>query len=126
MLAVQRDHVADAASAELAARHNVRLHTHLAETADEDRFCQETHGCRPLDYLEQCGWLHDNVWLAHGVHFDAGEMARLARAGVSRHALPVQQPDPRLRSIARSAIWNKPACASGWALTAPPPTTHPI
>jgi 8-oxoguanine deaminase len=71
------------ASAELAARHNVRLHTHLAETADEDRFCQETHGCRPLDYLEQCGWLHDKVWLAHGVHFDAGEMARLAHAGVS-------------------------------------------
>jgi 8-oxoguanine deaminase len=71
------------ASAELAARHGVRLHTHLAETADEDRFCQEMHGCRPLDYLEQCGWLHDKVWLAHGVHFDAGEMARLAKAGVS-------------------------------------------
>jgi 8-oxoguanine deaminase len=70
-------------SAELAARHGVRLHTHLAETADEDRFCQEMHGCRPLDYLEQCGWLHDRVWLAHGVHFDAAEMARLARAGVA-------------------------------------------
>jgi len=71
------------ASAELAAKHGVRLHTHLAETADEDRFCQEMHGCRPLDYLEQCGWLHDKVWLAHGVHFDAGEMTRLANAGVS-------------------------------------------
>ena len=71
------------ASAELAAKHGVRLHTHLAETADEDRFCQDMHGCRPLDYLEQCGWLHDKVWLAHGVHFDAGEMARLAAAGVS-------------------------------------------
>ena len=71
------------ASAELAARHGVRLHTHLAETADEDRFCQEMHGCRPLDYLEQCGWLHDKVWLAHGVHFESGEMARLANAGVS-------------------------------------------
>jgi len=70
-------------SAELAARHGVRLHTHLAETADEDQFCQAMHGCRPLDYLEQCGWLHDKVWVAHGVHFDATEMTRLARAGVA-------------------------------------------
>jgi len=70
-------------SAELAARHGVRLHTHLAETADEDRFCQDMYGCRPLDYLEQCGWLHDNVWLAHGVHFDAAVMTRMARAGVA-------------------------------------------
>jgi 8-oxoguanine deaminase len=71
------------ASAALAARHGVRLHTHLAETADENRFCLEMHGCRPLDYLEQCGWLHDRVWLAHGVHFDAGEITRLAAAGVA-------------------------------------------
>jgi 8-oxoguanine deaminase len=70
-------------SAELAARHGVRLHTHLAETEDEDQFCQTMYGCRPLDYLEQCGWLHDKVWLAHGVHFDAAEMTRLARAGVA-------------------------------------------
>jgi 8-oxoguanine deaminase len=71
------------ASAELAARHDVRLHTHLAETADENDYCEAMHGCRPLDYLEQCGWLHDKVWLAHGVHFDAGEMTRLAHAGVA-------------------------------------------
>jgi 8-oxoguanine deaminase len=71
------------ATAALAARAGVRLHTHLAETADENRFCQEVHQCRPLDYLERCGWLHDKVWLAHGVHFDAGEIARLAAAGVA-------------------------------------------
>jgi 8-oxoguanine deaminase len=71
------------ATAEMAARAGVRLHTHLAETADENRFCQEVHQCRPLDYLEQYGWLHDKVWLAHGVHFDPGEMARLAAAGVA-------------------------------------------
>jgi 8-oxoguanine deaminase len=70
-------------TAELAARTGVRLHTHLAETADEDRFCQDTLGCRPLDYLEQCGWLHDRTWLAHGIHFDDAEAARLGRAGVS-------------------------------------------
>jgi 8-oxoguanine deaminase len=71
------------ATAALAARAGVRLHTHLAETADETRFCQEVHHCRPLEYLEQCGWLHDKVWLAHGVHFDTGEISRLAAAGVA-------------------------------------------
>jgi 8-oxoguanine deaminase len=71
------------ATAELAATRGVRLHTHLAETADENRYCQDMHGCRPLDYLEQCGWLHDKVWLAHGLHFDPGEMSRLAQAGVA-------------------------------------------
>jgi 8-oxoguanine deaminase len=70
-------------TAELAAHTGVRLHTHLAETADEDRFCQETLGCRPLDYLEQCGWLHDRTWLAHGIHFDDAEATRLGRAGVA-------------------------------------------
>jgi 8-oxoguanine deaminase len=70
-------------TADLAARLNVRLHTHLAETKDENRYCQEVHQCRPLDYLENCGWLNDRVWLAHGIHFDAAEMKRLARAGTT-------------------------------------------
>jgi 8-oxoguanine deaminase len=70
-------------TAELAARLNVRMHTHLAETEDENRFCQEVHRCRPLDYLENCGWLNDRVWLAHGIHFDTAEMKRLARAGTA-------------------------------------------
>lgn len=71
------------ATADLAAKLDVRLHTHLAETEDEDRFCDSLYGCRPLDYLEQCGWLSDRVWLAHGVHFQAEEMPRMAKAGVS-------------------------------------------
>jgi 8-oxoguanine deaminase len=70
-------------TAELAARLNVRMHTHLAETEDENRYFQEAHHCRPLDYLENCGWLNDRVWLAHGIHFDAAEMKRLARAGTT-------------------------------------------
>jgi 8-oxoguanine deaminase len=70
-------------TAELAARHDVRLHTHLAETEDENAFCLETMGCRPLDYLEECGWLNDRVWLAHGIHFDEAEIGRLAAAGAS-------------------------------------------
>ncbi len=69
-------------TAALAARAGVRLHTHLAETEDETAFCQARFGCRPLDYLEQMGWLRNNVWLAHGIHFDPPEQGRLARAGV--------------------------------------------
>jgi 8-oxoguanine deaminase len=69
------------ATAALADRTGVRLHTHLAETADEEAFCLERFGCRPLDYLEQCGWLTDRTWLAHGIHFNAGEVGRMARAG---------------------------------------------
>jgi 8-oxoguanine deaminase len=71
------------ATAELAQRLEVRLHTHLAETEDENRFCRELYRCRPLDYLEECGWLGDRTWLAHGIHFNDGEIARLARAGTA-------------------------------------------
>ena len=68
------------ATAALADKLDVRLHTHLAETEDENRFCEQLHGCRPLDYLEDCGWLNRRTWLAHGIHFNAGEMQRLAKA----------------------------------------------
>jgi 8-oxoguanine deaminase len=70
-------------TANLAAELNVRLHTHLAETEDENRFCKKKYGCRPLDYLEECGWLTNRTWLAHGIYFNAREMPRLAKAGVS-------------------------------------------
>ena len=69
-------------TAALAARHGVRLHTHLAETEDEAAFCQARFGCSPLDYLDQCGWLRPGTWLAHGIHFSAPEMVRLGRAKV--------------------------------------------
>jgi 8-oxoguanine deaminase len=71
------------ATAELADRLDVRMHTHLAETEDENRYCLEIHQCRPLDYLEECGWLNERTWLAHGVHFNADEFPRLARAGTA-------------------------------------------
>lgn len=71
------------ATAALAERLDVRLHTHLAETQDENRFCQELYGCRPLDYLEDCGWLDRRTWLAHGIHFTADEGRRIARAGTT-------------------------------------------
>jgi 8-oxoguanine deaminase len=66
----------------LAERFNCRLHTHLAETRDENEYCLANFACRPLDYLEECGWLTDRVWLAHGIHFDDGEVRRLGRHGV--------------------------------------------
>jgi len=71
------------ATADLAKRLDVRLPTHLAETEDENRFCQELYKCRPLDYLEDCGWLNARTWLAHGIHFTAEEIKRLARAGTT-------------------------------------------
>ena len=71
------------ATAALADKLDVRLHTHLAETEDENRFCETTLGCRPLDYLEQCGWLNARTWLAHGIFFNASEMQRLGKAGTS-------------------------------------------
>ena len=72
------------ASAELAQKHDVRLHTHLAETHDETAFCIRMFGLRPLDYLEKVGWLSDRVWLAHGIHFNDDEIRRLgaARTGI--------------------------------------------
>jgi 8-oxoguanine deaminase len=58
-----------------------RLHTHLCQIPDEERFCVEAHGMRPVDFLEETGWLNDRVWLAHAVHFNAEDISRLGRAG---------------------------------------------
>ncbi len=69
-------------SAALARRLGLKLHTHLAETAEEDAFCLETFGCRPTEYLEQLGWLGSDVWCAHCVHLPAQDIAAFARAGV--------------------------------------------
>ena len=70
-------------SAILAREQGVLLHTHLAETMDENEFCLEKFGVRPVDYLEQVGWLANDVWLAHGIHFDSQEINRLGSAGVA-------------------------------------------
>ncbi len=69
-------------SARLAERYDCQLHTHLCETDDEERFCLRVYGLRPVDLLEETGWMSSRVWLAHGVHFNAEEIARLGRAGV--------------------------------------------
>ncbi len=66
----------------LAEKHDCRLHTHLAETHDEDAFCRAMFGCSPVEYLEEVGWLNDRTWLAHGIHFSDNEIVRLGRHGV--------------------------------------------
>jgi cytosine/adenosine deaminase-related metal-dependent hydrolase len=68
-------------SAALARRHGLRLHTHLAETLDEERACLERFGRRPLQLLDDIGWIAPDVWVAHGIHFDDAEVQRLAATG---------------------------------------------
>lgn len=70
-------------TAELARRRHVRLHTHLAETLDEETYCREHFGKRPLAYLADLGWTGEDVWYAHGIHFTDDEIALLARTGTS-------------------------------------------
>ena len=69
-------------TAALARRHGVRLHTHLAETRDEEEYCRKRFQQRPLDFFRDCGWLHQDTWVAHGIYFNASECSRLGRAGV--------------------------------------------
>lgn len=66
-------------TAELARAHpKVNLHTHLAETIDENRFCEQQFGLRPIPYVESLGWSGSDVWFAHVVHPDAREISQLA------------------------------------------------
>ncbi|MPZ61218.1 MAG: 8-oxoguanine deaminase [Propionibacteriales bacterium] len=70
-----------AEAATLARREGVRLHTHLAETTDEEDFCRERFGCSPVEYVEKLGWLGEDVWLAHAVHLDDEAIGKLADTG---------------------------------------------
>ncbi len=65
-------------AAELARSYGVHLHTHLAETKDEEEFCLAKFGHRPLAYAEELGWIGGDVWFAHGVHINDEEIARMA------------------------------------------------
>jgi cytosine/adenosine deaminase-related metal-dependent hydrolase len=66
---------------DLARRAGVRLHTHLAETVDEDEQCRREFGCGPVEYADRLGWLGQDVWLAHGIHFDDAGVARVGATG---------------------------------------------
>jgi len=68
-------------SATLARRLGLVLHTHLAETVEEEAYCRELYGCTPVEYLERLGWLAGDVWCAHCVHLSGAEIARFAETG---------------------------------------------
>jgi cytosine/adenosine deaminase-related metal-dependent hydrolase len=72
-------------SAALARRLGLLLHTHLAETVEEDAYCRELHGCTPVEYLDGLGWLAEDVWCAHCVHLAEGDVRRFGetRTGVA-------------------------------------------
>jgi cytosine/adenosine deaminase-related metal-dependent hydrolase len=69
-------------SAALARKLGLPLHTHLAETVEEDEYCRELYGCTPVEYLERVGWLAEDAWCAHCVHLSDRDVARFAETGV--------------------------------------------
>ncbi|MCB2312458.1 8-oxoguanine deaminase [Clostridium tagluense] len=76
-------------SAVLARKLGVRLHTHLAETVDEENFTLEKFNMRPLEYMESLGWVGPDVWFAHGIHFNDDELKTLARTGTGVTHCPI-------------------------------------
>mgnify|MGYP003607357670 FL=1 len=76
-------------TANLARRSHVRLHTHLAETMDEEKYCLSTTGKRPLAFMESLGWTGSDVWFAHGIHFNDDELELLADTGTGVAHCPV-------------------------------------
>lgn len=76
-------------SAILARQYGVRLHTHLCETLDEERYMLEREGMRPLAFMETLGWVGSDVWYAHGIHFNTEELRRLAKTGTGVCHCPV-------------------------------------
>ncbi len=90
-------------SAALAEELDVRLHTHLAETVDEEDFCRERFGMRTVDYLESVGWLTDRAWLGHGIHLDDDEVRRPGRRG------------PASRTARRRTCASRPASPGPWS-----------
>jgi cytosine/adenosine deaminase-related metal-dependent hydrolase len=68
-------------SAALARRLGLGLHTHLAETVEEEAYCRELYGCRPVEYLQQLDWLDGDVWCAHCVHLTRDDVETFARTG---------------------------------------------
>jgi cytosine/adenosine deaminase-related metal-dependent hydrolase len=81
-------------SIKLARNYKVESHTHLAETKDENEFCQESFGLRPLKYMEKVGWIGDDVWFAHCVHLTESEIDLLAETGTGVAHCPVSNQYP--------------------------------
>ena len=76
-------------SAVLARQYGVRLHTHVAETKDEERYTLDRYRMRPLEYMASVGWTGPDVWYAHGIHFNDEELRELARTGTGVAHCPI-------------------------------------
>ena len=88
-------------SAALARDRGVRLHTHLAETVHEEEYTKETHGVRPVEWMEQLDWAGPDVWFAHCVHVHHGEINRMANDGHECRPLPHLQHASGFRRASR-------------------------
>lgn len=76
-------------SAKLARQMNVRLHTHLCETKDEETYCLDVYGARPYEWAEQCGWTGHDVWYAHAIHLSDDEIRAMSKNGTAVSHNPV-------------------------------------
>ncbi|HDM70629.1 MAG TPA: 8-oxoguanine deaminase, partial [Thermotogales bacterium] len=74
---------------ELAEKYDVLLHTHLAETKDEEKYCLERFGLRPVDYMDKIGWLNERVWFAHLVWVNSSDIDKLSENDVGMAHCPV-------------------------------------
>ena len=113
LLTVFRDGGFDEGERETRAELWVRLHTHLCETKDEERFTENTRGMRPLAYMESVDFVGSDVFYAHGIYFNDQELQFLADTGYGRCALPLLQYEAELRRRADSRY--AAAGRSGWA-----------
>ena len=112
-------------SAALARRLGLKLHTHLAESVEEEAYCLELYGCTPVEYLAELGWLAGDVWCAHCVHLSEADVAAFARpASVSRTARP--RTCASVPASLPCASSSTPASASVSASTARPRTSAAI
>ena len=96
-------------SATLARELGVRLHTHLAETADEEAFCLERFGARPVDYLADLGWVEGDVWFGHGIHLSDADITAFASVGAGVAHCPSSNARlgagiARLRDLTRAGV----------------------
>jgi cytosine/adenosine deaminase-related metal-dependent hydrolase len=107
-------------SAELARQLGLQLHTHLAETVEEEEFAQEQFGCTPVEYLEELGWLAEDVWCAHCVHLSQEDVAKFAKRDVGVAHCPSSNmrlgagmaPGPPRTSGATSSSRSSRRCSS--------------
>ena len=105
------------ATAELAERLDVRLHTHLAEDLDEDDYCLERFGRRPVDQFAEVGWLTPRAWVAHCIYPDASEITRLGAAGVGVAHCPSSNMILGNGLDCRCATCARPGRRWAWAAT---------